>query len=84
MLPLVLKSLLHTQDAMNEAKHSFYVAAGFPRVRLAIYTCAFSPLQTPSIRRGIPNANILNLQTVCDSNAIITNVKAKYPGMIHN
>uniref|UniRef100_A0A3B4TDM9 DDE Tnp4 domain-containing protein n=1 Tax=Seriola dumerili TaxID=41447 RepID=A0A3B4TDM9_SERDU len=67
-------------------KHGFYVVAGFPKIIGAI-DCTHVQLVPPSDREHIyrnrKHTHSLNVQVVCDSKGIITNV-AKYPGSVHN
>uniref|UniRef100_A0A3B4VLK6 DDE Tnp4 domain-containing protein n=1 Tax=Seriola dumerili TaxID=41447 RepID=A0A3B4VLK6_SERDU len=69
------------------SQHRFYAVAGFPKIIGAI-DCTHVQLVPPSDREHIyrnrKHTHSLNVQVVCDSKGIITNIVAKYSGSVHD
>lgn len=70
-----------TPDTLEATKRGFCAVAGFPRIIGAI-DCTHVQLVPPSDREHIyrnrKHTYSLNVQLVCDSKGVITNVVAKY------
>lgn len=75
-------------DDVNAVKVKFYEIANFPDV-MGVIDCTHVPIVSP----GGPNAEIfrnrkgyfsLNVQMVCDSRRMVTNIVARWPGSTHD
>ena len=77
----------HTPDTLDATKLGFCAVAGFPKIIGAI-DCTHVLLVPPSDREHIyrnrKHTHSLNVQLVCDSKGVITNVVAKYLGSVHD
>lgn len=65
-----------------------WAVAGFPRVIGAV-DCTRVQIAPPHsntehVYRERKHSRSLNVQVVCDSRGVITNVVAKYPGWVHD
>lgn len=76
----------------SAAKRDFYRIAGFPKVIGAI-DCTHIPIAAPSgaeyadqqeVFRNRKGYMSLNVQMVCDSNRVVTNLVARWPGSAHD
>lgn len=77
----------HMGHTLNEAKHVFFAVAGFLK-SIGATDCTHVQLVSPSDREHIyrnrKHTHSLNVQVVCDSKGIITNIVAKYPCSVHD
>ena len=72
---------------LHETKRRFYDIAGFPCVVGAI-DCAHVRIVCPNTNNAVAFINrklfySVNVQAVCDSKALITNIVARWPGATH-
>ncbi|XP_041707290.1 putative nuclease HARBI1 [Coregonus clupeaformis] len=74
--------------SQQEVKDSFYRIAGLPNV-IGVVDCTHIPIKVPSGPEASDYTNqrsfhSINVQMVCDSQCLITNIEAKWPGSVND
>ncbi|KAJ8257285.1 hypothetical protein GJAV_G00183960, partial [Gymnothorax javanicus] len=91
---LVLKQFLNIfitfpgHHNTQRIKEAFNAIAGFPNV-LGCIDCTHVQTQTPpgSVEKDYVDQrslHSLNVQMICEANHLITNIEAKWPGVVHD
>lgn len=77
----------YTEVEQANIKTQFAAMSGFPNVIGAI-DCTHVAIKAPSVNEvayvNRKNVHTINVQIICDSNLIITNLVARWPGSTHD